>query len=120
MGNGQSAAVERSQALILDVRTDSEYCTGHICGAILVPTPVPPLSDAQVEQLHARLDHLLRGRPRSDLIVVYCRKGVRAALAARYLEKRGFLRVQSLGGVETEPLRAYVAKGRPNAWWWAP
>lgn len=83
--------------VILDIRTPAEYAAGHLPGAILVPTPLPPLSEWQTQVLRDRLQKLQLD-PRLP-VYVYCKKGVRAKLAVDHLRSLGF-EAMSLGGVE--------------------
>lgn len=69
---------------ILDVRTPQECKDGQIDGAVNIP----------VQQLRQRLDEVPKGRP----ILVYCAVGLRAYLAARILQQRGFGPVADLSG----------------------
>ena len=90
----RSAAVSQAdaQALLVeggrlvDVRSPSEFATGHLEGAINLP----------VEELAARADEL--GPPDAGL-VLYCRSGARSALAKRRLEARGFNNVHDFGAM---------------------
>ena len=69
-------AVE-NRAIIIDVRTTSEYMSGHIKNSINIPLQ-------QIEQ------HF-KGMVSNDTeIVVYCRRGNRSQVAARYLEQKGY------------------------------
>jgi rhodanese-related sulfurtransferase len=71
-------------ALLVDVRTGTEFAAGHIEGAINIP----------VQQLDRRLDELgAKDRP----LVLYCRSGQRSARAARMLGAAGFTAVHDLG-----------------------
>jgi len=98
--------------LLLDIRTYKEYCSGHLCGAILVETPLPPLSYAQKDELQSRLSYILsRNIPLSTLIHVYCKKGIRAEIAVKMLNRMGYNNVKSLGGVELSPLREIMKEG---------
>ena len=73
-------------ALLLDVRTNSEYDSGHIDGAINIP----------VHELSSRMFELTdKSRP----IVVYCRSGRRSSAAKKLLVREGFQRVEDLGGM---------------------
>jgi len=56
---------------LIDVRSPSEYATGHISGALNIP----------LEQIESRLDDLGRGP-----LVVVCKAGQRARMAAALLE----------------------------------
>ena len=63
-------------ALLLDVRTPSEFASGALPGAKNIP----------VQSLAGRLEELPRDRP----IVVYCASGMRSASATSLLKSRGF------------------------------
>lgn len=60
---------------LLDVRTPEEYAEGHIAGAVNIP----------VQALEARLDEV----PADVPVVVYCKSGRRAGIAAQLLRARG-------------------------------
>ncbi len=64
--------------LLLDVRTQREYDSGHIAGAVLMPH----------KQVENRLDELAEYRDRR--IVVYCEVGGRARKVLNILSKAGF------------------------------
>ncbi|MBS7632812.1 right-handed parallel beta-helix repeat-containing protein [Candidatus Bathyarchaeota archaeon] len=71
---------------ILDVRNQSEYDSGHIKNAKLIP----------LHQLESKLGEL----DKSSKILVYCRTGSRSATASQILEEAGFLCVYNMiGGV---------------------
>lgn len=71
-------------ALLLDVRTESEFRGAALAGAKNIP----------VQSLDARAAELDASRP----IVVYCRSGARSSRAASLLRKRGF-DVHDLGSI---------------------
>ena len=77
---------EGDAPVILDVRTDKEYASGHVPGAINIP----------VDQLSARLTELRRHD--NAEIVVYCESGRRASKAADILIGDGFLNVRHMQG----------------------
>jgi rhodanese-related sulfurtransferase len=89
------AAVAAGAALV-DVREPAEFAEGHIAGAANLPRGVlefqveahPALACRTAEPL------ALRDRP----LIVYCRTGGRAALAADSLGRMGFSAVSSLSG----------------------
>ena len=90
-----SQALARMQsypdAIILDVRTQQEFDTGHIPGAILLP-------DYAVE---AQAPYVL---PDKDaMILIYCRSGNRSASAARLLVSMGYTNVYDFGGINSWP-----------------
>ena len=72
---------------IVDARTEEEYASGHIDGAILIP-------EYEVEQ---KAEKLL---PQKDaLILVYCRSGRRSKIASEALVKLGYTNVKEFGGI---------------------
>jgi rhodanese-related sulfurtransferase len=74
--------------VILDVRTKSEYDSGHIYGATLIP----------VTELLARIGELASHK--NDPILVYCGSGGRSQTASGYLDSNGFTNVYNmLGGI---------------------
>lgn len=107
------AYLETRGAILLDVRTPEEYERFHFDGAILVPTPNPPLTAVAIEHLR---DRLLSVVCRLDVrnyraIVTYCRKGIRAGIAAELLREAGFPYTLCAGGIEELPLRKLIECG---------
>jgi parallel beta-helix repeat protein len=81
--------------VILDVRTPSEYDSGHIRNAKLIP----------LAELAGRLSELNK----ADRILVYCKLGGRSSQASQILVDNGFLYVfNMLGG-----LAAWISEGYP-------
>lgn len=102
--------IKRYDPYIIDVRSMTEYCGCHICGAHNVKTPLPPLYPADVRRLEKKLSEIcVRGR--DSLIIVYCKLGKRAGLAKRLLMKMGYSNVLSLGGVDENPLKKIMQGG---------
>ncbi len=87
ISGADARALVAEGAQLIDVRTSSEFSSGHIEGAKNVP----------LGELGSRLDKLSKQKP----VVVYCRSGARSARAARMLEKAGYA-VHDLG-----PLHAW-------------
>jgi rhodanese-related sulfurtransferase len=83
--------------LILDVRTESEFASGHIPGAVNIPH----------DELLRRIGELDAGS--DGEIVVYCEVGGRAEKAASELRKAGFSEVLHLQG----DMRAWRARQLP-------
>jgi rhodanese-related sulfurtransferase len=106
--------IARGGGLLLDIRTLKEYCQGHLCGARLVPTPLPPLQAVGRAKLRQRLLFLLQDVPRNYPILVYCKKGIRAGIAANILRKEHFTRVTVIGGVTEAPLNRVFRRGRKD------
>jgi rhodanese-related sulfurtransferase len=94
--------------VVLDIRTHAEYCRGHLPGAILVKTPLPPILSDVRDGLRRELSKTMKsvGANFDTPVIVYCKKGVRAGVAMQMLKQMGYRNVSSLGGVETEPLKS--------------
>ena len=77
---------------ILDVRTPDEFVEGHIPSSLNVSIkasgPAPGFAEA-VERLVP---------DKAQPLIVYCRKGVRAAHAADVLDKAGYLHLFDYSG----------------------
>lgn len=72
--------------MVIDVRTENEYLAGHLPNARLIPyTQMPDYADNLSS---------LKEQP----LVLYCRSGKRAGIAAETLEKAGFKGVLILEG----------------------
>lgn len=101
-------------ALLLDIRTRKEYCQGHIKGAILVPTPPPPLNEREEQTLNDLLWWNVSHHTKSkqNPIVIYCRKGVRARLAKKIIIGMGYPNVVAWGGVEEPPLKQFFVENK--------
>lgn len=95
----QARMAQATEQLILDVRTPEEFANGHIAGAINVPH----------DQILTRLPELAAWRTRD--IVLYCRSGRRAELAATLLEAQGYTRLHHLDG----DMQGWEAAGLPQA-----
>ena len=75
------------EIIILDVRTEDEYNSGHISNAILIPN----------ETITDKMPDLL---PDLDAeILIYCRSGNRSAQAAKKLIAIGYTKVYDFGGI---------------------
>ncbi|MFH1016824.1 MAG: rhodanese-like domain-containing protein [Pseudomonadota bacterium] len=85
--NEVAAKIERNERFILvDVREDGEWITGHIKGAIHIGKGV---IERDIERLVPDA---------SEEIVLYCGGGYRSALAADNLQKMGYTDVSSMDG----------------------
>jgi rhodanese-related sulfurtransferase len=83
---GAMQLMNHKNALVLDVREQSEYDTGHILSSKLIP----------LGKLHDRIGELEKYRERP--IVVVCRSGQRSASACALLGKKGFSQALNLNG----------------------
>ena len=78
--------INHRDAVILDVREDKEFATGHLPNAKHIP----------LGQLAARLKDVEKFKNKP--IVVNCRSGARSATACGILRKNGFEEVYNLKG----------------------
>ncbi|MBQ9851731.1 MAG: rhodanese-like domain-containing protein [Ruminiclostridium sp.] len=80
------------EAVILDVRTQEEYDSGHIKGAVLLPV------DAITEESAREVIPT-----KETQVLVYCRSGNRSVTASKALAQLGYTEVYEFGGINTWP-----------------
>jgi len=73
--------------IILDVRTQAEFDSGHIINAVLLP-------DYEIKE---KAESVLPDK--NQTILIYCRTGIRSANAARDLIEIGYTKVFDFGGI---------------------
>lgn len=73
--------------IILDVRTQEEYDSGHIKNAILLP-------DHEIKEKTGSII-----ADKSQTVLVYCRTGIRSEAAAKELIRMGYTNVFDFGGI---------------------
>ncbi len=78
---------------LLDVRTADEFGFGHLTGAVNIP----------MEELEYRFYELNRDRP----VIVYCGHGSKSLMAARFLDRMGYLVMAAAGGLDSYRGRYY-------------
>jgi rhodanese-related sulfurtransferase len=78
---------EKSDYIILDVRTASEFDGGHIPGAINIPNE--SIGTDAIPQLPGK----------DQLIFVYCRSGNSSKQASEKLVKLGYTNIVEFGGI---------------------
>lgn len=76
--------------IIIDVRTETEYDSGHIPGAINIP-------DTEIE---SKINY-----DKNTPIAVYCRTGKRSNAVANTLKNMGYNKIYDLGGVENSEVK---------------
>jgi phage shock protein E len=91
-------AMEKSERLLLDVRTFEEYTNGHIPTAVNIP----------LNEIVTRLSRLSEFK--DSPVVVYCRSGLRAGKAIAILEENIFTNVMHLEG----DMLGWEAENRPT------
>ena len=75
--------------IIVDVRRQDEYDSGHIPGAILIPN----------ESIGTEMPEELPDR--DQIILIYCRSGNRSKQAAQKLADMGYTNICEFGGINT-------------------
>lgn len=83
---------EQPDAVVLDVREDYEYESGHIPGAVLLP--VGDISRQSAQKAIGQPDRI---------VLVYCRSGARSRMAAQLLADLGYTQVYEFGGILSWP-----------------
>ncbi|HZV98358.1 MAG TPA: rhodanese-like domain-containing protein [Methylophilaceae bacterium] len=78
--------INRSNAVVLDVRDDAEFAAGHVADAKHIP----------LAQLESRINELKRFQQKP--LLVHCQSGVRSAKACDLLRKHGFEKLYNLQG----------------------
>ncbi|MCK5877097.1 MAG: rhodanese-like domain-containing protein [Candidatus Marithrix sp.] len=78
--------INHENAMILDVREDSEYSQGHILNSIHIPLSTLPNKLGRLEKY------------RSKPIIASCRSGNRSGRACGILKKNGFENLHNLKG----------------------
>ena len=94
----EALKAKEDEVLVLDVRSEEEYMSGHVPGAVHIP----------YDELEDRLDEVKSREP--DRIVVYCEAGVRAAKAEAVLQEAGYPEVYDLEG----QMREWREEKRPT------
>lgn len=80
--------------IILDVRTQQEYESGHIPNAVCIPNETLPINGTET----------VPGLPEKDqTIFVYCRSGNRSKQAAAKLAQLGYTHIVEFGGIQSWP-----------------
>ena len=97
----QAEQAIRQADVLIDVREADEFAAGHLPGAIHAPRGVLEFKLSSNPALASR-----------DLkVLLYCKSGGRAALAACTMQDMGYLNVQSIAG----GFEAWVAAGKAVA-----
>ena len=84
--------MDTQEVLILDVREQHEYDSGHIPGAVLLPVGTITKDTAA-----AVIDDL------DTVVLVYCRSGNRSKTASQTLVDLGYTNIYEFGGINTWP-----------------
>jgi phage shock protein E len=84
--------MDTQEVLVLDVREQDEYDSGHIPRAVLLPvgTITEDTAAAVIPE-------------KEDTVLVYCRSGNRSKKASAALAELGYTNIYEFGGINTWP-----------------
>ena len=84
--------MDTQEVVILDVREQHEYDSGHIPGAVLLP-----VGTITEDTAAAVIDNL------DTVVMVYCRSGNRSKTASQVLADLGYTNIYEFGGINDWP-----------------
>ena len=84
--------MDTQEVIILDVREQDEYDSGHIPGALLLP--VGSIDEDTATEVIPEKD---------STVLVYCRSGNRSKTASSALAELGYTNIYEFGGISTWP-----------------
>ena len=84
--------MDTQEVIILDVREQDEYDSGHIPGAVLLP--VGSIDETTAVEVIPEKD---------STVLVYCRSGNRSKTASSTLAELGYTGIYEFGGINTWP-----------------
>lgn len=84
--------MDTQEVIILDVREQEEYDSGHIPGAVLLP--VGTIDETTAAEVIPKKD---------STVLVYCRSGNRSKTASSALAELGYTNIYEFGGINTWP-----------------
>ena len=84
--------MDTQEVIILDVREQDEYDSGHIPGAVLLP--VGSIDEDTATEVIPEKD---------STVLVYCRSGNRSKTASSALAELGYTNIYEFGGISTWP-----------------
>ena len=84
--------MDAQEVIILDVREQDEYDSGHIPGAVLLP--VGTIDETTAAEVIPEKD---------STVLVYCRSGNRSKTASASLADLGYTNIYDFGGINTWP-----------------
>lgn len=80
---------EEKNIIILDVRTEDEYSSGHIENSILI----------SVDDIKSKAESILKEKDQK--ILIYCRTGNRSNVALKKLKEMGYTNLYDFGGINS-------------------
>lgn len=80
--------VQNDPGVVIDVRTDEEYNSGHLA-----------MANHQFNLMDGEFESKLDSLSKDKTYYLYCRTGNRSGQAARMMKKNGFENVYNVGGI---------------------
>lgn len=84
--------MDTQEVIVLDVREQEEYYSGHIPGAVLLP--VGTIDETTAAEVITEKD---------SMVLAYCRSGNRSETASSTLAELGYTNIYEFGGINTWP-----------------
>ena len=84
--------MDTKEVIILDVREQDEYDSGHIPGAVLLP--VGTIDEETAAEVIPE---------KNSTVLIYCRSGNRSKTASSALVELGYTNIYEFGGINTWP-----------------
>lgn len=84
--------MDTQEVVVLDVREQDEFDSGHISGAVLLP--VGTITKDTAASVIPKPD---------SVVLVYCRSGNRSKTASQALADLGYTNIYEFGGINTWP-----------------
>ncbi len=84
--------IDSQEVIVLDVREQDEYDSGHFFGAVLLP--VGSIDEDTVAEVIPEKD---------STVLVYCHSGNRSKAASSALAELGYTNIYEFGGINTWP-----------------
>ena len=84
--------MDTQDVIILDVREQDEYDSGHIPGAVLLP--VGTIDEETAAEVIPE---------KNSTVLIYCRSGNRSKTASSALVELGYTNIYEFGGINTWP-----------------
>ncbi|WP_083917444.1 rhodanese-like domain-containing protein [Leeia oryzae] len=102
MLTGQSDAPLPDNAILIDVRSQGEFESGHIEGAISIP----------LDNISQKIGSVVTDK--NTPVIVYCQSGMRSSVARQALASAGYQQVVNGGGVGGLSMRLQkrIVRGR--------
>tara|TARA_R110002020_G_scaffold137434_2_gene306540 strand:+ start:76574 stop:76933 length:360 start_codon:yes stop_codon:yes gene_type:complete len=94
---GTFKSMDSSKAVLVDVRTPSEFREGHLEGAVNMDWLDPSAFGAKIKDI-----------PKNKVVYVYCKAGGRSLQAAQKLDSLGYQVINLSGGYD-----AWTERQRP-------